>query len=98
MKSKKTGAQRQGPTTSTRRVTFRREARLKVHTPLISLTKAQIVKEGLRLGLDYSQTSSCYDPGGDGRPCGACDSCLLRAKGFAEVGVKDPLYARFGMT
>ena len=71
--------------------------RLKIHTPLISLTKAQIVKEGLRLGVDYSQTSSCYDPGEDGRPCGACDSCLLRAKGFSEAGVKDPLYVRFGM-
>lgn len=71
--------------------------KLKIHTPLISLTKAQIVKEGLRLGVDYSETSSCYDPGDDGRPCGACDSCLLRAKGFAEAGVKDPLYVRFGM-
>ena len=71
--------------------------KLKIHTPLISLTKAQIVKEGLRLGVDYAETSSCYDPGDDGRPCGACDSCLLRAKGFAEAGVKDPLYVRFGM-
>jgi 7-cyano-7-deazaguanine synthase len=72
--------------------------KLKIHTPLISLTKAQIVKEGLRLGVDYAETSSCYDPGDDGRPCGACDSCVLRAKGFAEAGVKDPLYVRFGMT
>ena len=71
--------------------------KLKIHTPLINLTKAQIVKEGLRLGVDYAETSSCYDPGDDGRPCGACDSCLLRAKGFAEAGVKDPLYVRFGM-
>jgi 7-cyano-7-deazaguanine synthase len=71
--------------------------KLKIHTPLISLTKAQIVKEGLRLGVDYAETSSCYDPEEDGRPCGACDSCLLRAKGFAEAGVKDPLYVRFGM-
>jgi 7-cyano-7-deazaguanine synthase len=71
--------------------------KLKIHTPLISLTKAQIVKEGLRLGVDYSETSSCYDPSEDGRPCGACDSCVLRAKGFAEAGVKDPLYVRFGM-
>jgi 7-cyano-7-deazaguanine synthase len=70
---------------------------LKIHTPLISLTKAQIVQEGLRLGVDYAQTSSCYDPGDDGRPCGECDSCLLRAKGFAEAGVSDPLYIRFGM-
>jgi 7-cyano-7-deazaguanine synthase len=71
--------------------------RLKIHTPLISLSKAQIVLEGLRLGVDFAATSSCYDPGGDGRPCGACDSCLLRAKGFAEAGVADPLYVRFGM-
>lgn len=72
--------------------------KLKIHTPLISLTKAQIIQEGLRLGVDYGLTSSCYDPGDDGRPCGACDSCLLRAKGFAEAGVADPLYVRFGMT
>ena len=72
--------------------------RLKIHTPLISLTKAQIVQEGLRLGVDYSQTSSCYDPGQDDKPCGECDSCVLRAKGFAQAGVKDPLYVRFGMS
>jgi len=71
--------------------------RLKIHAPLISLTKAQIVQEGRRLGVDYGETSSCYDPGSDGRPCGACDSCLLRAKGFAEAGGSDPLYVRFGM-
>ncbi len=71
--------------------------KLKIHTPLISLTKAQIVQEGMRLGVDYSETSSCYDPGEDGKPCGACDSCVLRAKGFAEAGLKDPLYIRFGM-
>ena len=72
--------------------------KLKIHTPLISLTKAQIIKEGLRLGVDYGLTSSCYEPGDDGRPCGVCDSCLLRAKGFAEAGVADPLYVRFGMS
>ena len=72
--------------------------KLKIHTPLISLTKAQIVQEGLRLGVDYSHTSSCYDPQEDGKPCGGCDSCLLRAKGFAEAGVSDPLYLRFGMS
>lgn len=72
--------------------------KLKIHSPLISLTKAQIVQEGLRLGVDYSHTSSCYDPQEDGKPCGGCDSCLLRAKGFAEAGVKDPLYVRHGMT
>jgi 7-cyano-7-deazaguanine synthase len=69
--------------------------RLTIHSPLITLSKADIVREGLRLGVDYSQTSSCYDPGEDGRPCGHCDACLLRAKGFAEAGVADPLLARF---
>lgn len=71
--------------------------RLRIHAPLIAMSKAQIVAEGLRLGVDYAEASSCYDPGEDGRPCGACDSCLLRAKGFAEAGVADPLYRRFGM-
>lgn len=69
--------------------------RLKIHAPLITLSKAQIVREGLRLGVDYAMTSSCYDPGSDGRPCGQCDACLLRAKGFAEAGVADPLLQRF---
>ncbi|MEI6734289.1 MAG: 7-cyano-7-deazaguanine synthase QueC [Comamonadaceae bacterium] len=73
------------------------QQKLKIHAPLIKLTKAQIVQEGMRLGVDYAETSSCYDPGEDGRPCAACDSCVLRAKGFAECGVKDPLYERFGM-
>jgi 7-cyano-7-deazaguanine synthase len=72
--------------------------RLQIHSPLMKMTKAEIVKEGLRLGVDYSLTSSCYDPGADGRPCGECDSCLLRAKGFHEAGVKDPLYVRHGLT
>ena len=71
--------------------------KLKIHAPLMQMSKAQIVREGLRLGVDYSITSSCYDPGEDGRPCTACDSCVLRAKGFAEAGVADPLYVRFGM-
>ncbi len=69
--------------------------RLTIHTPLIALSKADIIRRGLSLGVDYGLTSSCYDPGPDGRPCGACDSCLLRAKGFAEAGVPDPLLARF---
>ena len=69
--------------------------RLTVHAPLLALTKADIIRKGLSLGVDYGLTSSCYDPGPDGRPCGACDSCLLRAKGFAEAGVADPLLARF---
>jgi len=62
-----------------------------IHTPLITLTKAQIIKAGLDLGVDYSLTSSCYDLNDAGRPCGRCDSCLLRLKGFAEVGESDPL-------
>jgi 7-cyano-7-deazaguanine synthase len=68
--------------------------RLKIHTPLIELTKAQIIARGLALGVDYGVTSSCYDPGPTGVPCGLCDSCVLRAKGFAELGVPDPLAAR----
>jgi 7-cyano-7-deazaguanine synthase len=65
--------------------------RLAIHTPLIDLTKAQIIRRGLELGVDYGLTSSCYDPAPDGRPCGRCDSCLLRQKGFREAGVADPL-------
>jgi 7-cyano-7-deazaguanine synthase len=65
--------------------------RLKIHTPLIALTKAQIIARGLALGVDYALTSSCYDPSAEGRPCGECDSCLLRQKGFAEAGIADPL-------
>jgi 7-cyano-7-deazaguanine synthase len=64
--------------------------RLRIHAPLIDLTKAQIIERGLSLGVDYGLTSSCYDPGPNGEPCGHCDSCLLRAKGFAEAGVADP--------
>lgn len=64
---------------------------LTIHTPLIDLTKAQTVEVGTRLGVDYSLTSSCYDPDDKGRPCGHCDSCLLRLKGFAEAGLSDPL-------
>ncbi len=64
--------------------------RLRIHTPLIELSKAQIIQRGLELGADYGLTHSCYDPDAAGRPCGSCDSCLLRAKGFAEVGLADP--------
>jgi len=64
---------------------------LKIHTPLIDLTKAQIIRRGLALGVDYSLTCSCYDPDSAGRACGACDSCLLRRKGFAENGTTDPI-------
>ncbi len=69
--------------------------RLRIRAPLMHMTKGQIVREGLRLGVDYALTSSCYDPGADGRPCAACDACLLRARGFAEAGATDPLLARF---
>lgn len=65
--------------------------RLTIHAPLMHLTKAQIIHKGMELGVDYSLTSSCYDPGLDGRPCGQCDSCFLRRKGFRENGIDDPL-------
>jgi 7-cyano-7-deazaguanine synthase len=68
-------------------------ARFRVHTPLIAMTKSEIIRRGVELGLDYALTSSCYDPLPDGVPCGHCDSCLLRAKGFSEAGVLDPLGA-----
>jgi 7-cyano-7-deazaguanine synthase len=64
--------------------------RLTIHTPLIDLSKAQIIQRGLALGVNYGLTLSCYDPRPDGTPCCHCDSCLLRAKGFAEAGVDDP--------
>lgn len=66
-------------------------ARFHLHTPLIAMTKAQIITRGLELGLDYGLTHSCYDPDASGRPCGRCDSCVLRAKGFQEAGARDPL-------
>jgi 7-cyano-7-deazaguanine synthase len=65
--------------------------RLRIHTPLIALTKAQIIAKGIELGVDYALTSSCYDPSAEGVPCGQCDSCLLRQKGFQENGIADPL-------
>jgi len=66
-------------------------SKFKVHTPLIRMTKAEIIKRGLELGLDYSLTWSCYDPTPEGLACGLCDSCQLRLKGFTEAGVKDPI-------
>jgi 7-cyano-7-deazaguanine synthase len=69
-------------------------ARFRVHTPIIALTKADIIRRGLELGLDYGLTHSCYDPALDGSPCGRCDSCVLRARGFAEAGVADPVLLR----
>lgn len=66
---------------------------LKIHTPLMELTKAQIIERGLALGVDYSITHSCYDPDAAGRPCGTCDSCLLRLRGFGELGLEDPVFS-----
>lgn len=66
---------------------------VKIHTPLISLSKADIVRLGERYDVPFGLTWSCYDPGADGRPCGSCDSCVLRAKGFREAGVADPAFS-----
>ncbi|MBO3752599.1 7-cyano-7-deazaguanine synthase QueC [Streptosporangiaceae bacterium NEAU-GS5] len=68
------------------------DQQLKIHMPLVALTKAQTIARGLELGVDYSLTHSCYDPV-DGRACGTCDSCLLRIRGFAELGMTDPVMA-----
>ena len=65
--------------------------KLKIHTPLIQLTKAEIILKGLELGVDYSLTHSCYNPSDDGASCGSCDSCLLRLKGFNDAGFEDPI-------
>jgi 7-cyano-7-deazaguanine synthase len=65
----------------------------RVHTPLIASSKAEIIKRGIALGLDYGLTHSCYDPGPDGSPCRRCDSCMIRARGFEEAGISDPLLA-----
>lgn len=65
--------------------------RLKIHTPLIYLSKAEIIGTGTRLGVDYGLTHSCYDPAEDGAPCGRCEACLLRRRGFREAGLTDPL-------
>ena len=67
------------------------KSRLTIHTPLLKMSKAAIIKTGLALGLDYALTWSCYDPRSDNRACGRCDSCQLRLKGFAEAGVIDPI-------
>lgn len=71
----------------------RGEKAIRIHSPLINMTKAEIIKEGQRLGLDYSLTHSCYNPDASGRPCGKCDSCFLRKKGFTDAGLVDPLLA-----
>lgn len=70
--------------------------RLRIHTPLIQLTKAQIIERGVELGVDFALTSSCYDPSPAGAACGQCDSCQLRLKGFAESGLRDPIAYRAG--
>lgn len=64
--------------------------KLRIHAPLISLSKAEIIRTGLALGVDYALTSTCYDPSPDGAACGHCDACLLRLRGFAELGLRDP--------
>lgn len=72
-------------------------SKLKIHTPLIQMTKAEIIRHGFELGVDYGQTHSCYDPDSLGNACGRCDSCLLRKKGFADAGVDDPtIYIKAG--
>jgi len=71
--------------------------RFAIHTPLIALSKADIIRKGVALGVDYARTHSCYDPAADGAACGRCDSCRLRLKGFAEAGLADPIsYATRG--
>ena len=69
---------------------------LRVHTPLIDWTKAEIIRRGVELGVDYGLTHSCYDPDPDGRPCSRCDSCRLRARGFEEAGLPDPIRELWG--
>lgn len=72
-------------------------AKLVIHAPLLEMTKAEIVRRAIKLGVDLGLTHSCYDPLEDGKPCGRCDSCILRRKGFAEAGAADPLVARRGV-
>ena len=67
------------------------KGRYTIHAPIIEMTKAQIIQTGTKIGVDYSITHSCYDPDPEGRPCGHCDSCQLRLKGFAEAGLTDPV-------
>ena len=67
------------------------KSKIKIHTPLIELSKAKIIQKGLELGVDYAMTHSCYNPGEERKSCGVCDSCQLRLKGFQEAGVEDPI-------
>ncbi len=71
--------------------------RLKIRAPLANMNKADIIRRGMELGVDFAETTSCYDPEPNGKPCKQCDSCLLRAKGFTEIGLQDPLYVKFGL-
>uniref|UniRef100_UPI0040482E9F 7-cyano-7-deazaguanine synthase QueC n=1 Tax=Orrella sp. TaxID=1921583 RepID=UPI0040482E9F len=71
---------------------------LKIHAPLIAMSKADIVQRGIALGIDFGETSSCYDPDDQGKPCLQCDACVLRAKGFRQAGVADPLLTKFGLS
>ena len=71
------------------------ETPLRIQTPLLQLSKAQIIQKGLALGVDYAQTTSCYDPLVSGAPCAECDACRLRAQGFSEAGLQDPLVRRY---
>jgi 7-cyano-7-deazaguanine synthase len=75
---------------ATRMTTEESAGAFEVHTPLIALTKSQIIRRGVALGVDYGMTHSCYDPTPDGNACGRCDSCLIRSRGFTEAGVRDP--------
>ena len=70
------------------------KGRYHIHTPIIDMTKAEIILAGTKLGVDFSLTHSCYDPDQQGKSCGRCDSCKLRLKGFAEAGIKDPIEYR----
>jgi 7-cyano-7-deazaguanine synthase len=69
--------------------------KISIRAPLIAMTKGQIIRTGMQLGVDYAQTNSCYDPAAGVAPCGKCDSCLLRAKGFEEAGIADPLWVKY---
>jgi 7-cyano-7-deazaguanine synthase len=72
------------------RIAVEEKIRINIHTPLMQMSKADIIREGMRLGVDYAITHSCYHPSSDGYACGHCDSCLLRKKGFMDAGVTDP--------
>jgi 7-cyano-7-deazaguanine synthase len=76
------------------RVGVEGKQKLTIHTPLIFMSKAKIIKTGVKMGVDYSLTNTCYDPTPDGIPCGECDACILRLKGFKEAGMEDPLKYR----